>query len=296
MPYDRFAKPRVKGVSVYRPFGSQASHSLIPTLLHLRKPKLTLSNPTPVFGSVAKPFTDDLRPSDVNAEHTHQWQVYVRGVDGEDISYWLKKVQFKLHETYPDALRTVEAPPFEVMETGWGEFDVQIRLHFVAEANEKAATLWHGLKLHPYGPDADDQRERKEIISQHYEEILFNEPSEAFFEVLTSGPPAPQSAVGGRGKGSKGSKQISSSAAALATTRRGIVAGSGVSGGGERTAEIPYSDSPGNPYSQKTEGAELDRLHEAIKTVDAMVKEERARMDERERLLKELQRGTAKGK
>ncbi|MCJ1271898.1 NuA4 histone H4 acetyltransferase complex and the SWR1 complex subunit [Lobaria immixta] len=262
---------KVKGVSVYRPF---------------------------VFGSIAEPFTDNLRPLGVNAEHTHQWRVYVRGVDGEDISYWLKRVQFKLHETYPDALRTIEAPPFEVTETGWGEFDVQIKLHFVPEANEKAAALWHGLKLHPYGPDAEGQKERKEnIVSQHYEEILFNEPSEALYEILTSGPPSPQSAVAGRGKGSKGSKQIPLSAGSQGTTRRGVVAGSGGGGGGgERTAEIPHSDTPGNPYSQKTEGAELDRLHEATKTVDAMVKEERARMEERDRLLKELQRGTVKGK
>lgn len=207
-------------------------------------------------------------------------------------------MQFKLHETYPDALRTIEAPPFEVTETGWGEFDVQIKLHFVPEANEKAAALWHGLKLHPYGPDAEGQKERKEnIVSQHYEEILFNEPSEALYEILTSGPPSPQSAVAARGKGSKGSKQIPLSAGSQGTTRRGVVAGSGGGGGGgERTAEIPHSDTPGNPYSQKTEGAELDRLHEATKTVDAMVKEERARMEERDRLLKELQRGTVKGK
>ena len=205
-------------------------------------------------------------------------------------------MQFKLHETYPEALRTVDAPPFEVTETGWGEFEVQIKLSFVPEANEKPATLWHGLKLHPYGPDAESQRERKEIISQNYEEIIFNEPSEALFGILTSGPPAPQPAVASRGKGSKGSKQTSSSAGAQATTRRGALAGPGGSDGGERTAEIPHSDSPGNPFSLKTEGAELDRLHEAIKTVDAMVKEERARMEERDRLLKELQRSTIKEK
>lgn len=256
-----------------------------------------LPAPTKVFGSIAKPFTDDLRPAGVNSEHTHQWRVYVRGVDGEDISYWLKRVQFKLHETYAEALRTIEAPPFEVTETGWGEFEVQIKLHFVPEANEKVATLWHGLKLHPYGADIEGQRERKEnIVSQHYEEVIFNEPSEALFEILTSGPPSPQSAAASRGKGSKGSKQVPLSATALATTRRAAVPGPGGGGGGDRTAEIPHSDTPGNPYSQKTEGAERDRLNEAIKTVEAITKEERARMEERDRLVKELQRGGVKGK
>ena len=100
-----------------------------------------------------------------------------------------------------------ESPPFEVTESGWGEFEVQLKLYFVPEANEKAQTLWHALKLHPYGPDAEGQKERREaIIAQNYEEIIFNEPVEPFYDILTSG--APQS---GRGKGSKGSKQASTS-------------------------------------------------------------------------------------
>lgn len=227
-------------------------------------------NNTPlVFGSVAKPFDANNRPPDINAEHTHQWSVYVKGIDGEDISYWLKKVQFKLHETYTNSLRTVEAPPFEVTETGWGEFEVQIKLYFVPEANEKPQNLWHGLKLHPYGPDAEGQRERRDaIISQNYEEIVFNEPAEVFYETLTSGPAPPV-----RGKGSKGGKQAS------------------FKKGGERSAEIPYAESPGNPYSQKTEGEELDRLNEAIKAVEVMVKEERAKLAGREKALEELKNG-----
>jgi YEATS domain-containing protein 4 len=32
--------------------------------------------------------------------------MFVRGVDGEDISYWLKRVQFKLHDSYPNSLRS----------------------------------------------------------------------------------------------------------------------------------------------------------------------------------------------
>ncbi len=203
----------------------------------------------------------------MNDEHTHKWSVYVKGIDGEDISYWLKKVQFKLHETYTNSLRTIEAPPFEVNETGWGEFEVQIKLYFVPEANEKPQNLWHRLALHPYGPDAEGQRERGDPVkAQSYEEVIFNEPSEPLYEILTSGPPQ-----AGRGK-SKGSKQAS-------LARRS---------GGHRTAEIPYAESPGNPFSQKTEGAELDRLTEAIKTVENLVKEEKLKMLEKEKLLEQL--------
>jgi len=54
----------------------------------------------------------------------------------EDISKYIKKVQFKLHETYTSALRVIEKPPFEVTETGWGEFEVQIKIYF-SDVNEK---------------------------------------------------------------------------------------------------------------------------------------------------------------
>lgn len=56
----------------------------------------------------------------------------------------------------------------------------------------------------------------------------------------------------------------------------------------DRTAELPYADSPDNPYSQKSEGAELDRLKEARKLVEKMIVEERATLKERERTMAEL--------
>lgn len=124
------------------------------------------------------------------------------------------------------------------------------------------------MKLHPYGPDAEGKKERRDVIvSQNYEEVLFNEPVEQFYNLLTSGPPPPP---GPKGKGGKSAKQAQPTSA--------------------RTAEIPYADSPKNPYSQKTEGKELDRLGEAIKTVDQMLKEEKAKLMEREKKLEELKK------
>ncbi|KAL8654964.1 MAG: hypothetical protein Q9210_001171 [Variospora velana] len=86
---------RKKGISVYRPF---------------------------IFGSIAKHLDPITRPSTINADHTHQWTLYVKPCPPHpDLSYFIKKVQFKLHETYTNSLRTIEAPPFEVTETGWGD-------------------------------------------------------------------------------------------------------------------------------------------------------------------------------
>ncbi|KAJ5168999.1 Protein AF-9 [Penicillium canariense] len=209
---------RVKGVSVFRPF---------------------------IFGSEAQPFDPEKRPANAPPDHTHQWRIFVKGVNDEDISYWLKKVQFKLHETYAQAVRTIETPPFEVVETGWGEFEIQIKLYFLPESGEKPQTLWHSLKLHPYGPDAEGMKERREVVvSQNYEEVIFNEPVEP-----------------GKGKNAK------------------------MNG---RTAEIPLGDSPKNPYSRATEGKELDRMAEATKTVEQMIKEEKEKLIEREKYLAEL--------
>ena len=172
-----------------------------------------------------------------------------------------------MHETYAQSVRTIEAPPFEVTETGWGEFEIQIKLYFISESTEKPQTLWHSLKLHPYGPDAEGKKERREVVvSQNYEEVVFTEPVEQFYDLLTGGTGIVQPAKGKSGKGGKQPQQ------------------------GGRTAEIPYSDSPKNPYSQRTEAKEIDRLTEAIKTVDQMLKEEKAKLAERETKLDELKK------
>ena len=195
-------------------------------------------------------------------------------MNGSDITYWLKKVQFKLHETYSQSIRTIEAPAsFEVTETGWGEFEIGIKLFFTPEAGEKPQSIYHHLKLHPYGEDKEAAKERGEpVISQQYEEIVFNEPSEAFYEVLTSDAPP------GRGKGgSKGAKQKAA---------------------GNRTVELPVQPGPNNPFSAQTEMRELDRLKEARKEVEALMNEERAQLDERDKELQELraQEGAVKVK
>jgi YEATS domain-containing protein 4 len=43
-----------------------------------------------------------------------------------------------------------DKPPYEVTETGWGEFEIQVKIFFVPEANEKPLTFVHHLKLHPW--------------------------------------------------------------------------------------------------------------------------------------------------
>ncbi|KAG5440571.1 hypothetical protein PCK2_000396 [Pneumocystis canis] len=122
----------------------------------------------------------------------------------------------------------VDQSPFEVSETGWGEFDIVIRIYFVPEASEKSICLFHHLKLHPYGPNSEMIREQGlSVTSYQYDEIIFNEPTEAMYEILT-------------------------------THSRAI---------------LPLDRSPSNPFSQRTEQEELDRLELALRKVEEMTKE-----------------------
>lgn len=114
----------------------------------------------------------------------------MKGPNGEDLSYFIKKVVFKLHDTYPSPTRSIETPPFQVTETGWGEFEIGIKIYFVNEANEKNISLYHHLRLHPYGlpPDAVLTDADRNVKSIQYDEIVFNEPTEQLFEIMTQKP------------------------------------------------------------------------------------------------------------
>ncbi|KAG8700872.1 NuA4 histone H4 acetyltransferase complex and the SWR1 complex subunit [Ceratobasidium sp. 394] len=178
---------RVRGVSVHRPI---------------------------IYGNYSVLLTPTERGS-APPDHTHRWTVAVRSAaspegkadqtgGADDINYFIKRVNFKLHETYPQPNRSIEAPPFEVTETGWGEFDIPIRITFVSESGEKAITLLHHLKLHPWIPStappdpapvagalAAPTPPRDPIHAWQYDEIVFTDPPTAFMKILLEHPPTP---------------------------------------------------------------------------------------------------------
>jgi YEATS domain-containing protein 4 len=225
---------RVRGLQIYRPF---------------------------IYGTEATPFDPANRPKDAPADHTHKWKVFVRGINNEDISYWLRKVQFKLHDTYANSVRLIESPPFEVEETGWGEFEIAIKFYFNPDSTEKPQQIWHGLKLHPYQGNIEEQKEKRMMISSVcYEEVLFNEPVENFYDLLTGGAPTKSKA-----KGSKGMLKA------------------------PPNAEIPERNTDKNKFSREEESKELDRLGEAVKQVEKMVKDATEEAIQKEKYLEELQ-------
>lgn len=72
--------------------------------------------------------------------HTHRWTVYLRSCENDDMSGYIKKVQFKLHDSYTHPVRVVSTPPFDITETGWGEFEISIKVFFYCP-NEKPVCI-----------------------------------------------------------------------------------------------------------------------------------------------------------
>ncbi|GMM30220.1 YEATS domain-containing protein [Martiniozyma asiatica (nom. inval.)] len=164
--------------------------------------QITIAKPI-LLGNTAYKFSPtNPRPPNSPPEHTHSWTIFIRDPTGNDLSQYIKRVVFKLHDTYPNSTRSIESPPFQVSETGWGEFEVIVRIYL---EGEKGVSMVHHLKLHPYGPSGSatasgtsnwsNISSLKDLVPQghedgyvesvQYDEIVFNEPTESMFALLT---------------------------------------------------------------------------------------------------------------
>ncbi|KAF2768316.1 yeats-domain-containing protein [Teratosphaeria nubilosa] len=216
--------------------------------------------------------------------HTKGWKVYVRPLpNGPDMTTWLKKVQFKLHHTYADASRTIEAPgPFEVSETGYGEFAVEIRLYFAPESGEKAVYREHYLVLAPYGPDEQRARQEREncVVAERLETVEFNEPTLEFFRALTSEEQfywCMQKR--GRGKGKKAEFVFDGEVAPGAALPEKGVGGSGGGGAGA-----------GGAWSVMYERQVVSLLEASRGVLEGLIEQEGVGAEERRRRLEEVGR------
>jgi len=139
-----------------------------------------------VFGNTA----ESLPPTGAAGAHTHKWSVYVRSGDGQDLSKIFKKVVFKLHESFHKPTRTISVPPYEVSESGWGEFEIQATIHLMDPA-EPSLTLYHFLKLYAdpavagKGTLLSETPTGAEVITaESYDEIVFPSASPVMSGVL----------------------------------------------------------------------------------------------------------------
>lgn len=140
-----------------------------------------------VYGNIARSFGKK-RESD---GHTHQWTVYVKPYNNEDLSTYVKKIHFKLHESYANPNRILTKPPYEVTETGWGEFEVVIKIYFL-DPTERPVTMYHILKLFQspvVEGEVSSLDPKKGLVSEQYEEIVFQEPTQLMQQLLDSTQP-----------------------------------------------------------------------------------------------------------
>lgn len=300
---------RVKGVQIFRPF---------------------------VYGTTARPFDEKTnpKPPGVPDDHTHSWTVFIKGIDDVDITYWLRRVQFKLHESIPNHVRMVEGvkgQPFQIHETGWGEFEITMKLYYVPESSEKPQTLYHHLRLHPFGRTEEEKEAMRlnggEVISWVYEEQIFNEPYEPFYDILISGalPPSASTLKDGSGSGggsgtatptsantpgassnkggNKKGHERSHSRASVSTNKDGknnepkeepFVIQRSEGGVLERSAMIPLVNRPGQPFSRETEQLEIQKLKEAKLKVDEMKKQMMEELEKKQKRLEALKAESAK--
>jgi len=117
--------------------------------------------------------------------HSHEWTVYVRGQNNADLSRVIESVTFQLHPSFAEPKRVLTEPPYEVTETGWGEFEIGIEIKFRPEVGEEKEKLMANLKLFP---DADEvaksgpQTTKKPLVVENREELIFHKPRKSFWE------------------------------------------------------------------------------------------------------------------
>ena len=80
----------------------------------------------------------------------------------------------------------IDSPPFEVTEQGWGEFEISLQIFF-HDSREKPIELSHMLKLYPDSDaPAPAHGVAKPVVSERYDEFVFNSPSDALRQRLST--------------------------------------------------------------------------------------------------------------
>ena len=141
-----------------------------------------------VYGSIA--FYLGKRADDYQ---THEWSLYLRGPNHEDLSPAISKVVFQLHPSFAQPTRELTSPPYEVTERGWGEFEAQIHIHW-KDTTEKTTIVNHTIKLYPPGTPVNSLPTDTEtpVLAETYDEVVFTDPSESFMKSLTQVPLMPK--------------------------------------------------------------------------------------------------------
>uniref|UniRef100_A0A914MEQ5 Kinesin motor domain-containing protein n=1 Tax=Meloidogyne incognita TaxID=6306 RepID=A0A914MEQ5_MELIC len=113
-----------------------------------------------LIGNVSKFLSEK-----TSTDFTHKWTVYVRAVGPEQFTdrSFIRKIVFRLHESFTNPEREVSNPPFEVSECGFGSFDMVITIYFAGQ--KKSYKINYNLDL-LLGSDHKNEAEYKiEVIN-----------------------------------------------------------------------------------------------------------------------------------
>ncbi|XP_024864020.1 protein AF-9 isoform X2 [Kryptolebias marmoratus] len=102
--------------------------------------------------------------------------VFVRGPEHSNIQYFVEKVVFHLHESFPKPKRVCKDPPYKVEESGYAGFILPIEVYFKNKEEPKKVRFDYDLFLHLEGhPPVNHLR---------CEKLTFNNPTEEFRKKL----------------------------------------------------------------------------------------------------------------
>lgn len=117
-----------------------------------------------VYGTIAHKLKK------IVGQNTHRWTVFVRRASPTSLEQFIQSVTFKLHDSFPNPVRVITSPPFEVTESGWGEFVIHIRISF-KNPRFKPLSLSHQLHLHH--PLTVNPKHDAPVVSQVFDEVIF---------------------------------------------------------------------------------------------------------------------------
>eukprot|EP01139_Manchomonas_bermudensis_P025287 Amastigsp_a844851_9.p1 type:complete len:220 gc:universal Amastigsp_a844851_9:791-132(-) len=112
---------------------------------------------------------------------THKWTAYVKGLETE--LNCVRKVVFVLHPSFENPTRTVTSAPFEIFCEGWGEFEMQIFVHF-KDAQLKPIELRHNLVLYQLDENGQQVLSKAPVVREVYDEFVFDDPTMGFYHKL----------------------------------------------------------------------------------------------------------------
>ncbi|XP_012056303.1 PREDICTED: protein AF-9 [Atta cephalotes] len=108
--------------------------------------------------------TSMLRMRSTPEGYTHDWEVFVRGVDNADIHHYIEKVVFLLHDTFRNPKRVLKEPPFVVKESGYAGFIIPIEIYLKNKDEPKKFQISYDLHLQQSGPPINKTIRHVEVI------------------------------------------------------------------------------------------------------------------------------------